>query len=115
MKSARWGNWLRPRPLAPHSSPERPARRERKPFELGQEVWRERDGSGARRHELPLVERLEIISDLPVEVPGHLLARQRVLHLLPVLTDDAEIAQPRGHLAAAARHVRVVPILAALA
>src|SRR5262249_56276477 len=53
-------------------------------------------------------------SRLSVEGPGRLLARQRVLHLLPVLTDDAQVAQPRGHLAAAARHVRVVPVLAAL-
>src|SRR5262249_7823701 len=101
-------------PLAFHSSPERPARRQRQPLQLGQKVWRERDGPDSRRHGLALVERLEIVSDLSVEVPRHLLARQRVLHLLPVLTDDAEVAEPRGHLAATARHVRVVPVLAGL-
>src|SRR5262245_50599597 len=48
-------------------------------------------------------------------VARHLLARDGVLHHLAVLPDDAEIAQARPHLSAAARHVRIVPVLLALA
>src|SRR5437879_6580542 len=62
-----------------------------------------------------LVERLEVVSDLIVEVAGHLLPRDRVLHRLAVLSDDSEVLKPRGHAAAAPGQVRVVAFLAALA
>src|SRR5439155_461542 len=62
-----------------------------------------------------LVERLEVVSDLIVEVAGHLLPRDRVLHRLAVLSDDSEVLEPRGHAAAAPGQVRVVAVLAALA
>src|SRR5205807_338475 len=62
-----------------------------------------------------LVERLEVVSDLIVEVAGHLLPRDRVLHRLAVLSDDSEVLKPRGHAAAAPGQVRVLAFLAALA
>src|SRR5439155_9099313 len=52
-------------------------------------------------------------SDLVVKVPRDLLPRDRVLHRLPVLPDDPEILEPRGHAAAAPGQVGVVPILTA--
>src|SRR5438105_15757243 len=61
-----------------------------------------------------LVERLEVVSDLIVEVAGHLLPRDRVLHRLAVLSDDSEVLEPRGHAAAAPGQIRVVAFLAAL-
>src|SRR4029434_186522 len=57
----------------------------------------------------------EVVADLIVEVAGHLLPRDRVLHLLAVLSDDSEILQARGHAAAAPGQIGVVPFLAALA
>src|SRR5437899_11585493 len=62
-----------------------------------------------------LVERLEVVSDLIVEVARHLLPRDRVLHRLAVLSDDSEVLKPRGHAAAAPGQGRVVAFLAALA
>ena len=43
-------------PLALHAPSKGAARRQREPLELGQELGRERNGPGRRRHALPLVE-----------------------------------------------------------
>src|SRR5262245_9571640 len=48
-------------------------------------------------------------------VARHLLARDGVLHHLAILADDAQIAETRAHLPAAAGHVRIVSVLLALA
>src|SRR5882724_2400885 len=47
-----------------------------------------------------------------MEVARHRLAGDRVLHHLAVLADDPEVLQPRAHLAAPPRQVRVVAVLA---
>src|SRR5256885_778718 len=60
---------------------------------------------------LTLVEGLEVVPDLVVVVAWHLLPRDRVFHQLPVLPDDAEVLQARGHLPTAARQVGVVAVL----
>src|SRR5262249_25620983 len=101
--------------LALHPAAEDPSREQREALELRQKLGREErlagDRHGARL--LALVERLEVVADLIVKVARHLLARDRVLHLLAVLTDDAEVLQARRHAAAAAGQVRVVAVLAA--
>src|SRR5258705_4593945 len=61
-----------------------------------------------------LVERLEVVADLIVEVARHLLTRDRVLHRLAVLADDAEVLKARGHGAAPSGQVGIVAVLAAL-
>src|SRR5213082_2175790 len=60
---------------------------------------------------LTLVEGLEVVPDLVVVVAWNLLSRDRVFHQLPVLPDDAEVLQARGHLPTAARQVGVVAVL----
>src|SRR5215470_3119176 len=71
--------------------------------------------NGRRTARLSLVERLEVIPDLGVVVAWDLLPRNRVLHRLPILSDDAHVRESRRHLAGATRHVRVVAVLLALA
>src|SRR5437763_7990662 len=61
---------------------------------------------------LALVEGLEVVLDLRVEVAGHRLAGDRVLHHLAVLADDAQVLQTRAHLSALAGEVGVVALLA---
>src|SRR5881628_1799707 len=48
-----------------------------------------------------------------MKVPRDLLPGDRVLHRLPVLPDDPQVLEPRGHAAAAPRQVGVVPVLTA--
>src|SRR5215475_12441395 len=71
--------------------------------------------AGIRCSVLSFVERLEVAPDLIVEVAWDLLPRDRVLHRLPVLADDPEVLEARGHAAAASGQVGVVAILAAAA
>src|SRR5437867_29727 len=61
---------------------------------------------------LSLVQCLEVLLDLRLEVAGHLLAGDGLLHHLPVLPEDAQVLQARRHVGAASDHVGVEPLLA---
>src|SRR5215831_10669019 len=60
-----------------------------------------------------LVQGLEVLLHLGLEVSRHLLARDRFLHHLAVLAEDAQVLQPRGHVRASPDHVRVERVLLA--
>src|SRR5713101_932297 len=59
-----------------------------------------------------LIQRLEVLLHLALEVARHLLARDGLLHHLPVLPQHAHVLQAGGHLRAAPDHVGVDPLLA---
>src|SRR6266850_1849223 len=59
-----------------------------------------------------LIQRLEVLLHLALEVARHLLARDGLLHHLPVLPQHAHVLHARRHLRAAAEHVGVDPLLA---
>src|SRR5713101_2349572 len=61
---------------------------------------------------LSLIQRLEVLLHLALEVARHLLARDGLLHHLPVLPQHAHVLQAGGHLRAAPDHVGVDPLLA---
>src|SRR5215471_16345911 len=58
-----------------------------------------------------LVQRLEVLLDLSLEVARHLLPRDRLLHHLPVLAENAHVLHARRHLCAAPHHVGVDALL----
>src|SRR5580765_1782394 len=60
-----------------------------------------------------LVQCLEILLDLRLKVPRHLLASDGLFHHFPVLPEHTHVLQPRGHVGAAPDHVRVQPVLLA--
>src|ERR1700730_4026142 len=96
------------RALAGGATPKGPAREEREPLELEEELGREQVLTAGRGgHELSLVQRLEVLLHLPVIVARDLLAGDVLFHLLAVLPEHPEVLQPRGHLAAASDHVGV--------
>src|SRR6185312_574985 len=60
---------------------------------------------------LLLIQRLEVLLHLALEVARHLLARDGLLHHLPVLPQHAHVLHARGHLRAASDHVGVDALL----
>src|SRR4026209_1853279 len=62
---------------------------------------------------LLLVQRLEVLLDLPLEVARHLLPRDGFFHHLPVLPEHTHVLHARRHLGAAPEHVGIDALLAA--
>src|SRR5262245_5288851 len=56
---------------------------------------------------LLLVQGLEVLLHLRLEVPRDLLARDRLLHHLAVLPEDAQVLQARRQVGSSPDHVRV--------
>src|SRR6186713_1358022 len=59
---------------------------------------------------LLFVQRLEVLLHLALIVARHLLARDRLLHHLPVLADHAEVLQTRRRVGPPPHEVRIHPL-----
>src|ERR1700730_5346226 len=94
-------------------------RNERRESRLSRSSWERKSAESsswpARTVATPLflVQRLEVLLHLGLEVARHLLARDGLLHHLPVLAEHAHVLQARRHLRPATHHVGVDALLAA--
>src|SRR5689334_5962013 len=96
-------------------------RKERRESRLSRSSWERKSAESsswpARTVATPLflVQRLEVLLHLALEVARHLLARDGLLHHLPVLPEHAHVLQARRHLGPPPHHVGVDALLAARA